>query len=205
MAYSRAVIAVLEPIDAVKEADRLVARLLEFASAREVPTPLFYDNDWDLLLVSRHREALRERFRFVVGDGELVEDLVDKQRFQRLAERLDLPVPAARRMAAGQGDEQGIDLEFPLVAKPLTRHPESWRPLTQGKALLIHDAAELRSLLARLTASELELLLQEYVPGPETLIESYHVYVDDDGATAGEFTGRKLGPIRRPMASARPS
>ena len=34
--------------------------------------------------------------------------------------------------------------------------------------------------------------MQEMIPGPETSIESYHVYVDAAGVTAGEFTGRKI-------------
>ena len=193
VAYSRAVVAVLEPLDAVTEAEQLVERLLGFARSRgDVPTPLFYDNDWDLLMVSRHRDALGERFRFAIGERELVEQLVDKERFQQLAGRLELPVPAARRVTAGTADADGIDLAFPVVAKPVTRHPESWRPLTQGKALLVNDAGELRSLFERLAGSELELLIQEYIPGPESLIESYHVYVDEGGGTAGEFTGRKI-------------
>jgi len=43
-----------------------------------------------------------------------------------------------------------------------------------------------------MAGTDLELLLQEYVPGPETQIESYHVYADESGAIVGEFTGRKL-------------
>jgi len=37
-----------------------------------------------------------------------------------------------------------------------------------------------------------DVLAQELVPGPETRIESYHVYVDRSGTIAGEFTGRKI-------------
>ena len=40
--------------------------------------------------------------------------------------------------------------------------------------------------------AELEFLVQEMVPGPESRIESYHVYVDEQGRVAGEFTGRKI-------------
>jgi D-aspartate ligase len=190
--FLKSVVEVIQPLDAVTEPERLIARLLEFASAYDQPLPIYYDNDWDLLLVSRHREKLESGFRFVVAGAELVERLVDKARFQRLAEELDLPVPAARRMTVAGGGVSSAGLTFPLVAKPLTRHPETWGPLTTGKALLLADRAELRSLERSLAGSELELLLQEFVAGEESRIESYHVYVDTTGETAGEFTGRKL-------------
>ncbi len=51
---------------------------------------------------------------------------------------------------------------------------------------------QLRVLWPALARERLEVLLQELIPGPETRVESYHVYVDATGAVAGEFTGRKL-------------
>jgi len=44
----------------------------------------------------------------------------------------------------------------------------------------------------RLARLEIELLVQQLVPGPETAVESYHAYVDADGVIAGEFIGRKI-------------
>jgi D-aspartate ligase len=43
-----------------------------------------------------------------------------------------------------------------------------------------------------LRAVDLELLAQEFIPGAESRIESYHCYVDQQGGIAGEFTGRKI-------------
>jgi predicted ATP-grasp superfamily ATP-dependent carboligase len=185
--YSRAVFDSIAWLDPSKEPGALVDRLLAFAATcRERPV-LFYDGDWDLLLVSRMRERLAQGFRFVVADAELVEDVVDKARFQALAERLDLPVPRAVRLEPG-GDAP--DLRFPLLAKPLTRLHETWRPLAGAKAVHLQTPGDLRELRSRING--VEVLVQEVVPGPESRIESYHVYIDETGAVAGEFTGRKL-------------
>ena len=35
-------------------------------------------------------------------------------------------------------------------------------------------------------------VVQTRISGPETCIDSYHVYVDAGGSVAGEFTGRKI-------------
>ena len=60
------------------------------------------------------------------------------------------------------------------------------------KALRIETVAELTELWPKLAASGVEVLAQELIEGPETQIESYHVYVDAHGEVIGEFTGRKL-------------
>ncbi|MDP8968235.1 MAG: ATP-grasp domain-containing protein [Actinomycetota bacterium] len=190
--YSRSVDAILEPIDSAQEPERMLDSLLAFARRQHERPVLFYDNDWDLLLVSRHRARLRDAFRFVVARPEMVEALVDKALFQTLARDLELPVPAAQRMAPTDDADSLGSLRYPIVAKPLTRHAATWPALLLGKAVLIEDEQALRSLQRVAREAHLEMLVQEHVPGPETRIESYHVYVDDTGAIAGEFTGRKL-------------
>jgi D-aspartate ligase len=189
--YSRAAAYVLDWRDPCREPEALLERLVAFGRTQPQRPVLFYDGDWDTLLISRHREELSESFRFVIAESELVESLLDKERFQGLAERLGLPVPRSRRLADAD-DEGALGLRFPLLAKPLTREHGSWRPHARAKALPVAGAEDLRSLRARLRGSGLELLVQEAVPGPESRVVSYHVYVDEGGEVAGEFTGRKL-------------
>ena len=189
--YSRWTAHVLDWVDTWLHPETAVEALLRFGRAQPVPPVLFYDGDWDLLLVSRHRDELRPTFSFVVADAELVEDLVDKRRFQALAERLELPVPRGRRVPPG-GNPSDVDLRFPVVAKPLTRQRATWSPLTAAKAMRAEHPKGLRDLVEAARSAGVELLVQEEVPGPESRIASYHVYVDEAGETVAEFTGRKL-------------
>ncbi|HET8651938.1 MAG TPA: ATP-grasp domain-containing protein [Gaiellaceae bacterium] len=185
--YSRFTDAVIESVDPWKEPGELLARLLRFGEAQEARPVLYYQGDWDLLLVSRHREQLGEAFRFVVPDAELVEDLVDKERFQALAERLNLPVPPSVRISPD------IELRPPIIVKPVTRQWETWEPFAgRTKAVHVQTVEELRDVAVRLADAGVDAVAQELVPGPETLIESYHVYVNRDGLVRGEFTGRKI-------------
>jgi D-aspartate ligase len=191
--YSRFTTAVIDWIDPWMQPEALVERLVRFGSSQAQTPVLFYDGDWDLLVVSRFRKALGTAFRFVVPDGQLVEDLVDKARFQALAERLALPVPLGRRLSPVDGSTPSdIDLRFPLVVKPLTRQHETWKDLSPAKAIHIRDSAGLRELWPRLVDASVDAFFQEVVPGPESAIESYHVYRDAEGDIVGEFTGRKI-------------
>ena len=179
--------------DAAGDPGDLVEALLRFGRRQPAPPVLFYQDDTQLLLVSRNRSRLRQAFRFVLSGTELVEDLVDKGRFQALAERLDLPVPATRRLHPTRDDAPGsLDLRFPVIVKPLTRRKVWDEAEGFGKAIQVDSLEDLRALWPRLAAVGLDVLAQEMIPGPESRIESYHVYVDRGGGIAGEFTGRKI-------------
>ena len=190
--YSRFARVVLDWADAWDRPEALVESLEKFGAAQAVPPVLFYEEDRELLVVSRYRDRLRRYFRFVVPDAELVEDLVDKGRFQALAQRLDLPVPPARLLDPSV-DAVPLDLEFPIALKPIVRRGDRWTPIAgSAKALRVDAPAALVTLWPRLAAAGIPVLLQQLIRGPETAIESYHVYAGEHGETVGEFTGRKI-------------
>jgi D-aspartate ligase len=190
--YSRFTVQSLEWSHPWERPDQLVDALVQFGKAQSERPVLFFQSDGDLLLVSRNRELLQKFFRFAITDRTLVEDLVDKERFQVLAERLQLPVPPAQRLHS-TADVPELTVRFPIIVKPLTRRPELWKSVVNsGKALRIETAEEFRSLWPKLNASGVETLAQELIPGGESSIESYHVYADGDGRILGEFTGRKI-------------
>lgn len=169
--------------------DALLAGLLAEAR-RGGPVVLFYQGDEDLLFVSRRRDELSPTMHFAIPTADLVEKLVDKAAFQELATQEGLPVPYAQvldlaRPVLNEG------LSFPLLVKP-QRRERSWNDSHPAKAALVHDRRELDSLVTRLAVDHDRLIIQRPVPGPETRMESYHVYVDSSGRVAAEFTGQKL-------------
>jgi predicted ATP-grasp superfamily ATP-dependent carboligase len=173
--------------------EKLVEALVRFGAAQSEPPVLFYTEDAHLLLVSRYRRRLKTAFRFVLADEQLIEDLVDKGRFQALAERLHLPVPATQRIRTAEGSSPPpLDLRFPIIIKPPTRDDDWGAAWGKRKALQVDTPAAMAELWPRLAASGTDLLAQELIPGAESRIESYHVYVDEQGTIVGEFTGRKI-------------
>lgn len=188
--YTRQAILLADP---AREPDQLLERLLAYAATQAEPPVLYYGQDADLLFVSRRREELREGFRFVVPDATLVEDVVDKARFRELAERLDLPVPRSLCVDAGAVSARDLGLRFPVVVKPVARGRGNWAAVATGaKALGAGTDSELDRIWPHLARERLEVVVQEMIPGPETRVESYHVYVDAAGRRVAEFTGRKL-------------
>jgi D-aspartate ligase len=191
--YSRHVWAALPWIDPWERHEELVAALLAFARGQPEPPVLFPQTDATVLLASRSRQRLGEALRLVLADHGLIEQLMDKGRFQALAAEHDLPVPPAQRLRPSPGlPPPGLDVAFPLVVKPIVRTPGWTRLAGSSKALHVLDAEGFAALWPRLGDVGTELLAQELVRGPESSIESFHAYVDGSGTLAGEFTGRKI-------------
>jgi D-aspartate ligase len=190
--YSRFTQSRLQWDDFSQDTEKLLDALVRFGQAQEQRPVLFYEEDAQLLFVSRHREQLAQAFRFVIADAALVEDLVDKARFQDLAQRHGLPVPAARRFHPATLEPGALDLAFPIIIKPLNRAGQWDDTFGLRKAIEAESAAALLALWPSLLALDIDLLAQELIAGPETQLESYHCYVDARGSIAGEFTGRKI-------------
>ena len=191
--FSRHVRVVLPWADEWRCQDKIVAALLRFAQSQDEPPVLYPQTDAAVLMASRRRDELRQAYRVLLADRELVEQLVDKSRFQALAERHGLPVPPAQRLRPGGGrSPPALDVPFPVIAKPVRRGGDWTATGELGKALRVDRHADWVAVWPRLARLHSELLVQQCVPGPESAIESYHAYIDHSGAVAGEFTGRKI-------------
>ena len=169
----------------------IVRSVVDFGRSRSEPPVLFYQSDADLMLVSRHRAALSQGLRFAIASPELVETLTDKQRWLDLAERLQLPVPAS--VALDPRKPPPPALRYPLVLK-LASHAEGRRlvPGSHAKAILVRDREDLFLRWPAIEAAGDTVIAQEWIAGPESAVESYHVYIDAAGRRVADFTGRKI-------------
>jgi predicted ATP-grasp superfamily ATP-dependent carboligase len=182
---------VLPSFDEWQRQDEIVAALLRFAESQDKPPVLYPQTDATLLLVSRHRAELSRAFRLVLADAELIEQLVDKHRFQALAEGHGLPVPRAQRLRPGGGTSPpALEGPYPVIVKPV-RRGGGWSETGElGKALCVRGDDEWVAVGPRLASLRSDLLVQQLVSGPESAIDSYHSYIDRRGAIVGE--GRKI-------------
>lgn len=196
--YSRFTGPTVEWRDPRGEGDLLIENLVAFGEAQGDRPVLFYEGDWETLLISRHRDRLSQTFRFLMSDNSTVEALIDKERFRGLADELDLPVPVSARLSPERLEPGDLPCAFPLLVKPVTRHTPTWHRLAgQAKAVRVNEYDGLAALWRDARDQGVELMVQQLVHGPESAVESYHVYVDARGAIAAGFTGRKVRTFPR--------
>ena len=173
-------------------ADALARAGRRLAQAHGGPLPLFYDNEDRLRLVQDYREMLAAHFALLLNHPALDAALLDKSRFQALGERLALPLP--RRIAW-----EALDAERgPVLAKPFIKSAAWGESAAQrrffgetGKARIFASGAAARAdPLARELSGE--LTFQEYVPGGDDAIWSFHGFAAPGGEVLEWFVGRKI-------------
>ena len=178
-------------LPSITDREAVVEKLIQAAGRFGRGVPLFYDNDDRLALVQDFRASLAPHFSLLLNPPQLADALLEKSRFQALAEQRGLPVP--RRIEwADLGAERG-----PVLVKPRTR--TAWDDSSvrlqlfggAGKARVFADGAQACShpLVAQLAD---RLQFQEYVPGGDEAIWSYHGFAAPGGAVLAGFTGRKI-------------
>jgi D-aspartate ligase len=175
----------------ITERQAVVEKLVQAAKGLGGPAPLFYDNDDRLALVQDFRAALAPHFAMLLNEPALADALLEKARFQAFAEARGLPVPRRiewHELAAERG---------PVLVKPRTR--TAWDGSSvrlqlfggAGKARVFADGREarLQPLVAQLAD---RLQFQEYVPGGDDAIWSFHGFAAPEGRVLASFVGRKI-------------
>jgi len=178
--------------------EALAERLVEFGRCQPVTPVLMYCSDQSMIFVSQQRERLARGFRFIVPAAGLVEATEDKARFAVLAAERSLPVPPTVVLDnwLPEPPSELLDLGLPIIVKPTVRDRTWVRAVgSSAKAVRIETKEQLLEFWPRLRGLRGQAVAQQSIPGPETAVVSYHVYVDEKGEVAGEFTGRKIRTI----------
>ncbi len=169
-------------------------RMANFFGSRPL---LLTGSDDGLELIGNHRERLGRYFRFLMADPEVSDALIAKDRFQSLAMRRALPVP---RSLDWDGDAPGSvrAATGPVLVKPKVKFDWHHSTLCQrlfangdGKARIFESGAAALAEPA-VTMYRDQLTIQEYIPGGDADLWSYHGFADERGEVLASFVGRKI-------------
>jgi predicted ATP-grasp superfamily ATP-dependent carboligase len=171
----------------------LIDALVELGPRLTRRAVLFPCTDASVLLIARHREMLQSWFHVALPDTDTVEVLMDKLRFGALAEELGLPVPATRMLHDRMDAERAAaELTFPCIMKPALKTP-LW---VQHSSTKVHSVATPEELLEhydRYAAyAEAGMIVQQWIPGPESELYSCNCYFDSDSQPLVTFVAKKL-------------
>jgi predicted ATP-grasp superfamily ATP-dependent carboligase len=168
---------------------RFVADLLALADHTGggllVPTA-----DEAVVAVSRHRAVLAERFTVACTPWDVTETFIEKRRTYALAEALGVAcpqtvVPTAREEVLAYA----ATAAFPCLVKP--SRGDQFVARFGEKMFLVADRHELIARYDLAAAAGCEVILQEFVGGPDDTGVNYNSYWWD-GAPLVEFTAAKL-------------
>lgn len=125
--------------------------------------------------------------RASVAAPEVIDQLVDKERFAALLDRFDVPHP--RTVPVDSEDDLAGDLGG-LFLKP--RQSQLFAQRFHRKAMTFDDRQGATDAFRRMTAAGVGAILQEYVPGPAASHYFIDGFVRADGTVAARFARRRL-------------
>lgn len=173
-------------------AEDVVEALLTLGRQLNAPAPLIITKDLAVLIVSEHREKLRQFYRFHLPSREIVQTLMNKQRFQARAETEGWPVPRTWSFEDERQVTEGVEgLPYPCIVKPRIKN-RKFRSQDLPKAFKVSSPDELLAVYGKIAASEPEVVVQEWIEGGDERVAYCLAYYGDEGEPLGLFAGRKL-------------
>lgn len=170
--------------------EQSVAFLLELGKKIGRRSVLIPTSDIGAVFVAEQADRLREWFIFPAADAGLVRSLCSKQDMFYLAQKCGVPTPATAFPLSREDVLEYLETaRFPVLVKPVRRL--AGRPVLPIQ--IVRTKEELRTLYLSLEdRSAPNLILQEYIPGPDEMTWTFNGYFDGQGECKLAFTGRKL-------------
>ena len=172
--------------------EALIEELVHLTATRfsGVRPVLLLTQEESVKTVSHDRDRLSALYRFSLPPADMVDTLLHKQGFQLLAERLGSPIPRLVHVHT-TADLPAIEgLCYPVVIKPGERNTAYGQQFK--KAYRVDDATAAVELIRRILPVLADVVVQEWIDGPDSNIYFCLQYLDRQGHVAASFTGRKI-------------
>ena len=122
--------------------------------------------DKEVMALSRYKEELEQYYLLPIPPFETVQKLVNKKLFYQWLEQMSIPHP--KTYYAHDITElklTGREIDFPYIIKPAHMHL-FWAEF-RSKCFVIHSTEELNQAIQRLENKDLNVMIQEIIPGNE--------------------------------------
>jgi len=180
----------IQSVDTQSEA--LIDALEALAPTLPHKAVLFPCYDMGVLLLSRHRKRIEALFHHRLPNPETVELAMDKVRFYRFAREHGIPIPTTHFVGSrDEAQRVAREISFPCVLKPPFSADPRWEKLSL-KAYKLDDADSLLRLYDRASPLADTLIVQEWVPGPDSELYSCNAYFDEKSQPLVTHVARKL-------------
>jgi len=147
-------------------------------------------SDTAIEFVAANRQELARHYLLGEGNAELQTALLDKKETLKLAHKAGVCAPQFWN-ATSEEDLTAIreTVQFPVIVKPIISHRFS--AVFGCKLFIIKDSFDELAEKIRLSwRNNLEVMVMEMIPGPDSLLSSYYTYIDGDHNILFDYTKR---------------
>ncbi|HEY1370973.1 MAG TPA: hypothetical protein VGH50_00770 [Candidatus Binatia bacterium] len=189
------------PYDPADETERYADFLLQLPSPATA-CALIPTGDAEVFAASRCRERLQKRYRYIMPSHDVIEALIDKRLFAKLAQQHGMLMPRSYEID-GDGDVAAAarEIAYPCVIKPAisrawgkTDFQRRFGKERGGwiKRLVVGSREEFVDLYPQVAAFEPRLVVQEYIEGGDDALYDFYSYLDENSEPLGCFMLQKI-------------
>ncbi len=153
---------------------------------------LFPCCDDGLELLARHGQDLADDYILPEMNGQVTLSLLDKLQTAELARQAGVASPKVWNVTSSEEVQRILpEMTYPCTLKPRHSHKFA-RVFPDRKLFIAKNEAELLGAFLAVSKYELQMCIQEIIPGPEDEFYSYYTYLDENGKPLFYYTKRKL-------------
>ncbi len=152
-------------------------------------------------VISLHRAKLDRHFRLDISNPLAQQMMLNKLSTYQLASEVDVPTPRYWQIqSSADVESHRAEFVYPLIVKPKLSH--IFQRHFRAKYFVAQEYEELVEALATVWREEIEVLLVEFIPGPDSQLCSYYTYLNEEGNALFDFTKRiiRRHPINMGLA-----
>ena len=159
----------------------LINALVDFGKGQKEKSVIFLASDQDMIITSRHRDILKDYFLFTFPPHELLDTLLNKEKFINLAYDNNLPIPKSKKILSGKNIKEATkDFDFPFIIKPSWRDDNWLTKFHEQKILHINSKRDIEQQISIIETVDTKFLIQEIIPGSEKNIICSFAILDDN-------------------------
>lgn len=181
-----------------------IDKLCAIGSKLDKKAVIYSDDDRAILNISKHRERLEEYYLFLYPADNMVEKILDKQRFVEASEMYNLPAPDSYLVNRSEDIEMIADsITYPCIIKPAQRHFWWGEKFVKEvgfykKAIKCQNRDYFLNTYRKVAKVNPNVVIQSYVEGADKQHYSANLFVDDEKQIRGYFIAqkRRIYPIK---------
>ena len=181
-------------LSTISQYSRYIAKRLKYSSFRELETGFIkvlldfgqqLDNkiviiptgDWEVLALAKYKKELEAFYHLPVPSYETVQKLVNKKLFYKLLAEMQIAHPKTYFPEnTSELALMGREIEYPYIIKPA--YSLNFQMEFGRKCFVVNSAQELERAVERLKGKDMEVMIQEIIPGKE--VYEFYTYFNKE-------------------------
>lgn len=172
--------------------DELLRELIHLGQSIRSPPVLYPTSDAMVSFFSSNRDTLKNLYRIDYPSSATVDLLLKKGKFCRFASEHGFATPQTFVInTRAEFDQIAQHVTLPCVVKPYYRK-KAWHAAKFPKVFRFSTREKLTAAIGGILAVERDLIVQEWIPGPDSSVYFCLTYFNQRSECLSHFTGRKL-------------